>query len=84
MEIYNLAREQAFVVTAAGCTFLCPPEDLRRVRERLARGNFSIAMRCFCVSFLSRRCKITPQQNIKSNGLEKVKKIVQNFHLNIP
>ena len=39
-------------------------------------ANFSIAVRCFCVSFLSRQCKITPQQNIKSNGLEKVKKIV--------
>ena len=74
MEIYNLAREQAFVVTAAGCTFLCPPEDLRRVRERLARGNFSIAMRCFCVSFLSRQCKITPEQNLINDGLEKVKK----------
>ena len=76
LDIYNLAWEKAFVVTAAGCTFLRPLEDLRRVRERLAGGNFSIAMRCFCVSFLSCQCKITPQQNIKSNGLEKVKKIV--------
>ena len=74
IDIYTLAWEQAFVITAAGCTFLRPLEDLRRVRERLAGGNFSIAVRCFCVSFLSRQCKITPEQNLINDGPEKVKK----------
>lgn len=54
MEICNLAWEQAFVVTAAGCTFLCPPEDLRRVRERLAGPIFLLQ----CVAFVFRSCLV--------------------------
>ena len=54
MEIYNLAWEQAFVVTAAGCTFLRLLEDLRRVRERLSGPIFLLQ----CVAFVFRSCLV--------------------------